>query len=140
MSAVPYTIVDTKARLSAALRSLNVSSVSAKPILYLDLEGINLCRNGSISILQVYQCRENHVYLIDVHTPATFSTEAPNGVTTFKHVLENPSILKAFFDVRNDSDALYNLFGAYLQGVIEREREREITMLLPANKSDRICQ
>jgi len=58
MSPVPYTIVDTEASLSAVLRSFNVSSVSARPVLYLDLEGINLCRHGSIAIMQVYQSEE----------------------------------------------------------------------------------
>lgn len=117
----PYTIVDTRLGLSAALQRLNVCSVSARPILYLDLEGINLCRNGSISIIQVYQCQENRVYLIDVHTlgAAAFSTTGTDGVTTLKSVLENPSIPKAFFDVRNDSDALYNLFNVYLRGVVD---------------------
>ena len=121
MSHVPYTIVDTQESMSAALKSLTVSSASEKPVLYLDLEGINLCRNGSISILQVYQCEEDHVYLIDVHTlgKAAFSTTAKDRVTTFKSVLENPSILKGFFDVRNDSDALYNHFNVYLQGVVD---------------------
>lgn len=121
MSPVPYTIVDTEASLSAVLRSFNVSSVSARPVLYLDLEGINLCRHGSIAIMQVYQSEEDHVYLVDVHTlgAAAFSTTATDGVTTLKSVLENSSIPKAFFDVRNDSDALYNLYSIYLCGVVD---------------------
>lgn len=36
---------------------------------------------------------------------------------TFKDVLQNDSIPKVFFDVRNDSDALFAHFGTRLQGV-----------------------
>lgn len=68
MAAVRFTIVDTRNGLSAALKSLRVSSAVEKPVLYVDLEGINLCRHGSISIMQMYHSEEDHVYLIDVHT------------------------------------------------------------------------
>ena len=71
--------------------------------------------------MQVYQSEEDHVYLVDVHTlgAAAFSTTATDGITTLKSVLENSSIPKAFFDVRNDSDALYNLYSIYLCGVVD---------------------
>ncbi len=59
--------------------------------------------------------------LVDVHTlgAAAFSTTATDGVTTLKSVLEDPSIPKAFFYVRNDSDALYNLYSVYMRGVVD---------------------
>ena len=121
MAAVPYTIVDTASSLSAAICSFNVVSVTAKPILYVDIEGINLSRHGSISIIQIYQSEEDHVYLVDVHGlgAAAFTTKSSDGSTTVKAVLENRSIAKAFFDVRNDSDALYHQFNIYLQGVVD---------------------
>ena len=121
MSLVPYTIVDSPEGVSAALGSFQVLSLSDKPILYVDLEGINLCRHGSISVIQMYQSQENRVYLIDVHSlgAAAFSTASKDGSTTLKRVLESSSILKGFFDVRNDSDALYNHFGVYLRGVVD---------------------
>lgn len=121
MTSVPYTIVDSAATLSTALCSLVLSSVSDKPALYVDLEGINLCRNGSISIVQIYQSVEAHVYLIDVHTlsKTAFSTTSADGGITLKDILESRTSRKAFFDVRNDSDALYNLYDVYLQGVVD---------------------
>ena len=121
MGAVPFTIVDDAASLSAALTSLNKASPTAKPFLYLDLEGISLSRHGSISILQIYQLEQDHVYLIDVHTlgAAAFNIKSGDSSTTLKGILENEAIAKAFFDVRNDSDALYNLHGVYLQGVVD---------------------
>ncbi|KAF7589425.1 hypothetical protein BBP40_004295 [Aspergillus hancockii] len=72
------------------------------PSLYLDLEGINLSRHGSTSILQIF---EN-----------AFSKAASNG-QTLKNLLETEDILKVFFDVRNVSDALYNHFGIEFAGV-----------------------
>ena len=121
MAVVPYTIVDDTISLSAALCSLNVVGTTAKPILYVDLEGINLCRHGSISIIQIYQSEQDHVYLIDVHRlgASAFQTRSNDGSATLKSLLENASIAKAFFDVRNDSEALYNQFDVYLQGVVD---------------------
>lgn len=45
-----------------------------------------------------------------------FSTSATNG-QTLKTVLESQTITKAFFDIRNDSDALYSLFGINVAGI-----------------------
>jgi exonuclease 3'-5' domain-containing protein 1 len=61
---------------------------------------------------------QNCVYLIDVHKlqAAAFITAAADG-TTLKSVLESPEIVKVFFDLRNDSDALHHHFGVRLSGV-----------------------
>ena len=121
MDPVPHTIIDSPESLSVALESFEATPLSKRPVLYIDLEGINLCRHGTISIMQVYHSEEDHLYLIDVHTlgAAAFSTMSKDGLTTLKRVLESSSILKAFFDVRNDSDALYHEFGLYLRGVVD---------------------
>ena len=76
------------------------------PSLYIDLEGINLSRNGSISILQVFVSSSRRTYLVDIHTlrNKAFSTPGTNGCT-LKDILESDVIPKVFFDVRNDSDA-----------------------------------
>lgn len=50
---------------------------------------------------------------------SAFQTKSNDGSATLKSLLENTSIAKAFFDVRNDSDALYNQFEVYLQGVVD---------------------
>ncbi|KAI1436675.1 ribonuclease H-like domain-containing protein [Xylaria sp. CBS 124048] len=91
---------------------------SGQPDLYIDLEGIKLSRYGSISIVTVYVQSKRHVYLVDVHTlgAAAFDTAAADG-TTLRTILQSPHIVKAFFDVRNDSDALHAHFGIKLQGI-----------------------
>ena len=90
-------------------------------IMYIDLEGVNLCREGSISILTLLLDTETstqRVYLIDVHVlgaPAFNTTGVEKK--TLKDILQDESIPKVFFDVRNDSDALFAHFGVRLQGV-----------------------
>jgi len=91
------------------------TSSTDKPSLYLDLEGANLSRYGSISILQIFDASTNNCYLFDVHTLSdkTFTTARADG-TTLKMILESDFVPKAFFDVRNDSDALYAHFNISL--------------------------
>ncbi|TLD14248.1 uncharacterized protein PgNI_02816 [Pyricularia grisea] len=114
-------LVDTPKRLADVLSSL-LPLPTNPPSLYIDLEGINLSRIGTISILQIYAAPLDHVYLIDVHTLGSdaFTTNScgPTG-QTLKQILESQSIPKVFFDVRNDSDALFAHFNVGLQGVID---------------------
>ncbi|PWY96532.1 ribonuclease H-like protein [Aspergillus sclerotioniger CBS 115572] len=88
------------------------------PSLYIDLEGVNLSRHGSISILQIYVRYLNETYLIDIYTlqEVAFSQKGTNG-NTMRDILESSTIPKVFFDVRNDADALYHHFGVTLAGV-----------------------
>jgi exonuclease 3'-5' domain-containing protein 1 len=122
------TFVATTTELSSLLIIIKDLPTSP-PSLYIDLEGEKLSRNGRISLLTLYALPINTVYLIDIHalgaaaftTPAhTISTTAANEepssakltptlepIVTLKSILESPTIPKVFFDVRNDSDALF---------------------------------
>ena len=88
------------------------------PSLYIDLEGVHLSRQGAISILQILISPQRRTYLIDVHALGSkvFSTAGANG-QTLKTIFESETIPKVFFDVRNDSDALYSHFGICLAGI-----------------------
>ena len=110
-------LVDSTTTITSLLDTLATLPTSP-PALYLDLEGINLSRQGSISIVQLFVPLQNHVFLIDVHVlgEAAFSTQSSSG-QTLKDILESPDIPKVFFDVRNDSDALYSHFNISLAGV-----------------------
>ncbi|KAF4830068.1 hypothetical protein CGCTS75_v006244 [Colletotrichum tropicale] len=112
-----YEFVDTTAALARAIDALSRAPASP-PSLYVDLEGEYLGRLGTISIIQMYLSTRQHTYLIDVQTlgAASFSEQGTNG-TTLKTILESPSITKVFFDVRNDSDALFFHFNIDLGGV-----------------------
>ena len=76
------------------------------PCFYLDLEGNNLSRHGTVSLLTLLIHPERSVYLVDLAElgDQAFTTPGSNG-STLKSILESPAIVKVFFDVRNDSDA-----------------------------------
>ncbi|KAI0113633.1 ribonuclease H-like domain-containing protein [Nemania sp. FL0031] len=94
-----------------------------QPPLYIDIEGKQLSRFGTISLLTVlvYPGPGLEIpYIIDIHTlgRTAFSTIGNSG-KSLKDVLESPRILKVFFDVRNDADALYAHYDVKLQGVLD---------------------
>lgn len=113
-SSLPPIFVDTATQLQDLLGQLANLPVSP-PSLYINLEGINLSRAGTISILTPYAPPLNMVYLIDVFKLGTeaFSTTNVDNIS-LKTVLESPTIPKIFFDVRNDSDALHHHYGIHL--------------------------
>ena len=89
--------------------------------MYIDLEGVNLCREGSVSIVTLLidtGTTTRRVYLIDVHTlgERAFNSAGAKG-KTLKDILQDETIRKVFFDVRNGSDALFAHFGVALQGI-----------------------
>ncbi|KAF7940741.1 uncharacterized protein EAE97_006927 [Botrytis byssoidea] len=140
-----YTIIDRIKALTTGVKEMNISTIPAisltdtaegiielidslghsdlptsPPSVYIDLEGINVGRKGSIAILQVYILPVKKTFLVDVHNlrERAFSTPNSSGLT-LKAILESEFIPKVIFDVRNDSDALYSHFGVKLQGVID---------------------
>ncbi|KAI4909767.1 uncharacterized protein J4E92_010538 [Alternaria infectoria] len=91
------------------------------PIIHMSLEGVNLGRSGTVSIITLLLHESpsaQHTYLIDVHSlgAQTFSTAGANG-KTLKHILQDERIPKVFFDVRIDSVALFALYSIALEGV-----------------------
>ncbi|ESZ93891.1 hypothetical protein SBOR_5712 [Sclerotinia borealis F-4128] len=117
-------IINTAKQIGDLVDCLVLCHASPKPyepIMYIDLEGVNLCREGSLSILTLLidtGIPSISVYLIDVHLLGSqaFNT---TGIKrrTLKEILQDENISKVFFDVRNDSDALFAHFGVALQGV-----------------------
>ena len=112
------TFVDTVQTLANVLDGLG-DLTSPTPALFFDLEGNNLCRHGTVSILQMLVKPQQHVYLIDILTLGSqaFTTSGSESSLTLKAILESSAIPKVFFDVRNDSDALYGHFGIHLTNV-----------------------
>jgi len=111
------TFIDTCAGVAEMIGDL--THLPAKPpSLYIDLEGVNLSRHGTISILQIFVLPQRSTFLIDIYglKDKAFSYPAPSG-TTLRAILESPSIPKVFFDVRNDSDALFSHYQIELSGV-----------------------
>jgi exonuclease 3'-5' domain-containing protein 1 len=122
--------VSTTEQVDGLVRSLE-GLPNDPPPLYIDLEGVNLGRHGTVSILQVYVLPHDRTYLFDIHTLGK-TAFAPGGTgeenksdvgptkertTTLKSILESGTIKKVIFDVRHDSDALYAHFGIKLAGI-----------------------
>lgn len=114
----PFTVVDCDSVLSDMVDILADLPVNP-PSIYVDLEGIKLSRQGSISILQIHVLPKNHTYLIDIHQlqGRAFSTTGGDSGQSLKTILEDKNVPKAFFDVRNDSDALFYHYQISLSGV-----------------------
>ncbi|KAF3046143.1 hypothetical protein E8E12_011354 [Didymella heteroderae] len=113
-----FMVVDCDSALSDLIDIL-VALPTEPPSIYVDLEGINLSRQGTISILQLYVLPKDYTYLIDVHQlqHRAFSTTGKQSEKCLKDILEAKDVPKVFFDVRNDSDALFHHFQINLSGV-----------------------
>jgi len=117
---LPAHVVSTTVDLAHFLESLHPSST-----LYLDLEGKDLSRHGTLTIITILVHPQNTVALIDVLTlgPAAFGTQSPPSTIrprkTLKSILEDSSITKYLWDVRNDADALKALYDVGIEGVID---------------------
>jgi len=107
-------LVDTPEAVAHLVDSLLGLPISPSS-LYLDIEGVNLSRLGSVSILQILVLPCDKTYLVDIHIlkNEAFTAAGETG-QTLKNVLESATIPKVFFDVRNDSDALFSHFGINL--------------------------
>ncbi|PUU84211.1 ribonuclease H-like domain-containing protein [Tuber borchii] len=118
MSTPQYTLIDTLPALAAMLG--NISDLpNSPPPLYLDLEGENLGREGTIAIIQIHVLPQNCTYLLDITTLGrrAFTFHGSDQTKNLKTILESSSTTKCLFDVRNDADALFNLYDISLQGV-----------------------
>ena len=110
-------MIDTAPALQAFIAELPEFTIN-QPCLYVDLEGNDLSRNGTLSLITILVEPRHTVHLIDVKTlgAAAFTTSDSNG-KTIKQILESDTVVKVFFDIRNDSDALFSLFGVRVAGI-----------------------
>jgi exonuclease 3'-5' domain-containing protein 1 len=97
-----------------------IEGAPEKPPIFVDFKGVNLSRDGAIAIMQVLVPPSPVVHLVDVHALQTeaFDTVGSGG-QSLRAILESKDYAKIFFDVRNDSDALYSHFQISLHGVID---------------------
>ena len=105
------------------------------PSLYIDLEGNNLSRSGTLSLLTILVEPRRTIYLIDVTTLGREAfTTASSNQRTLQYILESNDIIKVFFDIRNDSDALFGLYGIRVAGIQDLQ-----LMELAARRSSKRC-
>ncbi len=114
-------VVDDEAK-SRALLTFITERMRAEQdqLMFVDLEGVNLGRSGTIAIMQLLMPPSPVVYLVDVHQleAKAFALTTADG-TSLRTVLESPNIFKVFFDIRNDSDALHAHFDINVAGIID---------------------
>jgi exonuclease 3'-5' domain-containing protein 1 len=111
------TVISTVPALATFLSTINPTSS-----LYLDLEGTNLCRHGTISIITILVRPQNTIRLIDVVIlgKLAFTTPSTNDPgKTLKSIFESSSIPKYLWDTRNDADALWSHYKVALDGVTD---------------------
>lgn len=111
-------LVDNERALKDMLHQIRDLPVKP-PSLYIDAEGHNLGRTGSLALLQILVTPLKCIFVVDIHVlkSAAFSTCASDSTMTLKEVLESDEIPKVIFDVRNDSDNLFTEYGICLGGV-----------------------
>lgn len=109
-------VVDSVALLRSVIGEVMTLRTDT-PSLFIDLEGYQLGRHGSISVMTIYAPPKEKVYLIDIHRLGAdaFSTVNVDG-KSLKSILESSVILKVFFDVRHDSDALFSHYSIAIDG------------------------
>ncbi|KAK6514305.1 hypothetical protein TWF506_008701 [Arthrobotrys conoides] len=117
------TFVDTAEGISTLLSQIpREETTTTTPSIFIDLEGVDLCRTGSISILQLYISSIPHIYIIDIHTLGNTAFTTPSSTDasiTLKSILEDPTIPVVFYDIRSDNDALYHHFGIQVSNVVD---------------------
>ena len=114
-------IVDTEDQVESFLKHVTeLLRTKDHQLIFVDLEGVNLSRLGTIAIMQLLLPPDPVVYLVDVHVLGARTFEVTtDDETSLKSILESETIFKVFFDIRNDSDALYAHFGINVAGVID---------------------
>ena len=118
------TFVNTVAKLEGFLPVLLTlkDSTPERPEYSCDCEGCNLGRRGSLTIFQMRIRSLKHTYVFDVLAlggRVMFETEGKEG-QSLKKSLQSQQI-KVFWDVRQDSDAMFNHFGIRLGGIIDAQ-------------------
>ncbi|KIW21779.1 uncharacterized protein PV07_12794 [Cladophialophora immunda] len=114
-------VVDDEPKLHALLALITKRTGAGQDqLMFVDLEGVNLGRTGTIAIMQLLMPPSPVVYLVDVHRlgAKAFGLTTADG-TSLQTALESPDIFKVFFDIRNDSGALHAHFGVNVAGIID---------------------
>jgi len=122
-------LVDCIKTLNECLSDISPSVDKTIAKLAIDLEGVDLCRYGRISILQILAAHPGIIWLVDITTLGRVAFEHVNDEghslrsllegREFKKVRKSLAALvhsfidddQLFYDVRNDADALWNLYG-----------------------------
>ncbi|KAL5877519.1 hypothetical protein ACKVWC_006672 [Pyricularia oryzae] len=127
---VTSNVVATPRHVSDMLQTISQLPPSPHPVLYLNSEGANLCRDGDISVVAIFVEPKRHVYLVDVQELGEQAFNTTGSGTSLKQILESADVPKVFFDVRDDASALFGIYGIRLQGV------QDVQLMENANREE----
>jgi exonuclease 3'-5' domain-containing protein 1 len=90
MTSPTTVLVDTTALIDRCLSDIS-PTIGPQPCLAIDLEGVDLCRNGRVSIVQIFADTSNVIWLVDITTlgKAAFDHKDANG-QSLREVFRNP--------------------------------------------------
>ena len=92
-------------------------------IISMDCEGVDLGRNGSLTLVQFYIPAAEKVYIVDVqtlgHKAFSIFVKRETEAVNLKMILESEETIKTLWDCRSDSDALKWHFDVTLQGIFD---------------------
>lgn len=103
-------IVDTLEACKAACSALTLEKSVA-----MDIEGVDLCRDGKVCIIQIAASKEGKVYLFDIATLGKAAMDEGG----LKALMENEAVEKLMYDCRADSDALFHTYGIKIKNLAD---------------------
>ncbi|EXJ62554.1 hypothetical protein A1O7_02992 [Cladophialophora yegresii CBS 114405] len=89
------------------------------PSFYVNTEGHKLGRSGTLDLLEIHVLPLWETFIVDVFTLKHAAFDTSFGGNSLRVLLQSPSVSKVFFDVRNDSDALFSHYKIILDGVVD---------------------
>eukprot|EP00931_Biecheleriopsis_adriatica_P054385 TRINITY_DN31996_c0_g1_i1.p1 TRINITY_DN31996_c0_g1~~TRINITY_DN31996_c0_g1_i1.p1 ORF type:complete len:265 (+),score=35.92 TRINITY_DN31996_c0_g1_i1:41-835(+) len=91
------------------------SKLKEREIIAVDIEGVNLGRDGEVCIVQIAD-HDKRVFLFDVTTMGDSIFESG-----LKEMLEDERVTKLMFDCRSDADALFHIHGVKIPNVLDMQ-------------------
>ncbi|EXJ71468.1 uncharacterized protein A1O5_05276 [Cladophialophora psammophila CBS 110553] len=111
-------LIDNKDALEVFVSEIQGIS-NDPPSFYIDAEGSNLGRFGTMDLLQVHVLPLHETFIVDVFTLGHAAFDTIFQGNSLRMLLQSPSIPKVIFDVRNDSDAMFHHYNIALSGVVD---------------------
>jgi exonuclease 3'-5' domain-containing protein 1 len=116
---VKWLLIDTSASIQQMLDTISPPRPSDRSRIFIHLHNIYWGGQDRLCFLAIHYTVSSQNFLMDVYSlgATAFSTPASDGTTTFKTILESPTIPKCIFGVQNELASLYHGFGVRLRCV-----------------------
>lgn len=130
----PFELIDTEEGMVRSLEALSRHKEVA-----FDAEGVNLGRNGKLTVATFLGIDfEDTAYVVDVQLLGPDSVFGKKAAS-FRSILEDPTITKATFDCRTDSDALFHQFNITLRGTLELQVLDQAVRIQQGTAPPKLC-